>query len=105
MTWLATNFSRNIRLRTWYVFITTIPKRVCFIAKVELPSVSIEEAASFGLEPSHVQCRVSYFYLPVTRKMAELENNTGSLVRRWPVLGYINELRCCAYLGTVTKSR
>ena len=35
------NFSRNIRLRICYVFITTIPKRVCFIAKVELPSVSI----------------------------------------------------------------
>ena len=36
-------------------------------------------------------------YLSVRRKTAELENNTGSLVRRWPVLGRINELRCRAY--------
>ena len=37
------------------------------------------------------------YYLSVRRKMAELENNTGSLVRRWPILGRINELRCRAY--------
>ena len=37
------------------------------------------------------------YYLSVTRKTAELENNTGILVRRWPVLGRIDELRCRAY--------
>ena len=36
-------------------------------------------------------------YLSVTRKISELENNTESLVRSWPVLGRINELRCRAY--------
>ena len=41
MTCFTESFSRSIRFRIWYVFITTIPKSVCFIAKVELPSVSI----------------------------------------------------------------
>ena len=41
-TSLTHSFSINIRLRIWYIFITTIPKQVCFIVKVELPSVSIE---------------------------------------------------------------
>ena len=43
MTWNMKYFSRNIRLRIWYIFITTTPKKVLFIAKVELPSVSILE--------------------------------------------------------------
>ena len=39
-----------------------------------------------------------YLSVSVRRKTSELENNTGSLVRRcWPVLGRINELRCRAY--------
>ena len=49
MTSFAHHFSRNIRLRIWYIFITTTPKKVCFIAKVELPSVSI------GIPREHVQ--------------------------------------------------
>ena len=61
MTRFAQRFSRNIRLRIWYIYITTIPKQVCFIVKVELPSVSIDGwlgADVLGRQPGGASTRV-----------------------------------------------
>ena len=88
MTSFAQYFSRNIRLRIWYIFTTTIPKKACFIVKVELPSVSITGVWSGRLPrvglysgPTHLPARL----LGVSKDdRRPKRRNAGTAVRQPP---------------------